>query len=149
MAIDNLGKKHITPAQVTAFDAGLDAVYAVALAITQNLTNEDHVKYGSIDEKNKLLVNAVQDWSITQPTLRTNDVDWVEFAADNTDRKFADARLDRINTIMRMLEDFKIVHDYDNYQDSLTDYRFTQYKSSTNVPGFTEKADYLKQFFGE
>jgi hypothetical protein len=48
-----------------------------------------------------------------------------------------------------MLEDFKIVHDYDNYQDSLTDYRFTQYKSSTNVPGFTEKADYLKQFFGE
>ena len=46
-----------------------------------------------------------------------------------------------------MLSDFKIVHDYDNYQDALTDYDFSKYKSSTKTPGYTKKVDELRQFF--
>lgn len=147
MAIDNLGRKHITPAQITAIDAALDAVQAAVVAITQNLSPEERIKFGSIDEKNKLLANGVQDWSVTQPSLKTPDLDWTEFRADYDDRKFADTRLDRLATITRMLKDFKIVHDYDNYQDSLIDYKYSKYKAETNVAGFSEKVEYLKQFF--
>lgn len=46
-----------------------------------------------------------------------------------------------------MLSDFKIVHDYDNYQDVLIDYDYSQYKANTKAPGFTEKVEELKQFF--
>lgn len=147
MALDNLGRKHITPAQITAIDAALDAVQTAIVAITTNLSPEERNQFGSIDEKNKLLANGVQDWAINQPTLRTPDVDWNEFRADYDDRKFADTRIDRLGTLVRMLKDFKIVHDYDNYQDSLIDYRYSKYKVETNVPGYFDKIEYLKQFF--
>lgn len=46
-----------------------------------------------------------------------------------------------------MITDFKITHDYDNYQDGLDDYKYSQYKASTKTPGFIEKVQELKQFF--
>lgn len=147
MPISNLGSKHITAAQITAFDTALDTLITLATAFTQNLTDDERSRYGSIQERNKLLANGVQDYSATQPTLRSPDVDWTEFNADYNDRKFADTRADKIKTLHRMITDFKIVHDYDNYQDALTDYDYTKYKSGTNTPGFTEKQTYLKQFF--
>ncbi len=147
MPISNLGFKHITPQQIADFDAALNTLITIAGSVTQNLTAEERGKYGSIQEKNKAFANAVHDLSETQPELRTPDIDWVEFEADYADRKFADTRADRISTLMRMITDFKIVHDYDNFQDSLTDYDYSKYKSTTNTPGFTEKVNYLKQFF--
>lgn len=147
MPIQNLGNKHITAAQITSFDTALDSMITLMTGLTQNLSEEERTKFGSINEHNKLFANAVQDYSTTQPTLRSPDVDWTEFNADYADRKFADTRADKIATLLRMVTDFKIVHDYDNYQDSLTDYNYTKYKSSTNAPGFTEKQNYFKQFF--
>ncbi len=147
MSINNLGRLHLTAAQKTAIDAALTALETNILTVTQNLSAEERHKYGSVNETNKLLVNKVREYQQTQPTLATPDVDWVEYEADFQDRTFADTRLDRIATITRMLSDFKIVHDYDNYQDALTDYGFSQYKAGTKAPGFTEKVEELKQFF--
>ena len=147
MPINNLGKKHITAAQMTDFDKALADLLAIATTITTNLTDEERSRFGSINEKNKLFVNGVLDYATTQPDLKSPDVDWTEFQADYDDRKFADTRADKIENLLRMLTDFKIVHDYDNYQDSLTDYDYTKYKASTSAPGYTEKQAYLRQFF--
>ena len=57
----------------------------------------------------------MQDWSNTQPTLISPDIDWAEFEADYADRKFADARIQRFYPLLRILGDYKMVHDYDNY----------------------------------
>ena len=46
-----------------------------------------------------------------------------------------------------MMTDTKILHDHDNYQNSLIDYRFTRYKVETDAPGFGAKYDDCKQFF--
>jgi hypothetical protein len=147
MPINNLGKKHITAAQITDFDKALADLLAIATNITTNLTDEERSRFGSINEKNKLFVNGVLDYATTQADLKSPDVDWTEFQADYDDRKFADTRADKIENLLRMLTDFKIVHDYDNYQDSLTDYDYTKYKASTSAPGYTEKQAYLRQFF--
>ena len=50
-------------------------------------------------------------------------------------------------SIQKLLSDYKIVHDYDNYQASLVDYKYAQYKAETNTPGFGAKVAELKQFF--
>ncbi len=147
MPITNLGRLHLTAAQITAVDNALGAIETVLLTVTQNLDTDERVRYGSINETHKLLVNKVRDYRNVQPSLSTGDVDWTEFEADYQDRVFADTRLERFNTLARMLSDFKIIHDFDNYQDALTDYDYTKYKSATKAPGFTEKADELKQFF--
>ena len=147
MAIENMGRKHITPALITVIDGALNTLETSLLAITNNFSNEDRKKFGSIAEKNKQLANAIQDWNSTQPTLRSPDVDWAEYEADFADRKFADTRMHRFETLLRMLSDFKIAHDYDNYHDAIIDYRHAQYKCLTHTPGYAEKVDYLKQFF--
>lgn len=147
MSIENLGRKHITPEQVAKFDAALTTLIDILTPITQNLDDEERQRFGSINEQNKLLVNSVGDYMRVQPALAAPEVDWAEFELDYADREFADTRLHKLATLERMLSDFKIVHDFDNYQDALTDYRFARYKSETSTPGFTEKTGKLKQFF--
>lgn len=147
MPLNNLGSQHITATQITDFDTALDMLISIAQSITTNLSDEERSRYGSVNERNKLFINGVQDFAKTQPALSSPDVDWPEFEADYDDRKFADTRADRIENLLRMLTDFKIVHDYDNYQNALTDYDYTKYKAATNTSGFTEKQTYLKQFF--
>ncbi len=147
MALNNLGRFHLTAAQKTAIDTALTTIETNLLTVTQNLSAEERQRFGSINETNKLFVNKTREYYTTQPSLASADVDWVEFEADFQDRTFADTRLDRITTLMRMLSDFKIVHDFDNYQDALTDYDYSKYKAGTKTPGYTEKVDELKQFF--
>ncbi len=83
----------------------------------------------------------------TQPDLRSPQVDWDEFAADYNDRKFADTRENKVNRVLRLLTDFKIVHDYDNYRAGLVDYDYTKFRADAGDSAFLEKYEKLKQFF--
>ncbi len=147
MPVTNLGRLHLTTAQKTAIDAALTTIETHLISVTMNLNAEERNKFGSVKEYNKLFVNKDREYYQTQPNLASPDVDWVEFEADFQDRVFADTRLDRIANLTRMLSDFKIIHDYDNFQDGLTDYDYSKYKAGTKSPGFTEKVEELKQFF--
>jgi hypothetical protein len=147
MPLNNLGRPHLTAAQKTNIDTALTSVETILLAIVPNFTDEERTRYGSVDEKNKLLVNSVRDYSQAQPALASPDVDWVEYEADYQDRSFCDTREKRLTNIVKLLTDFKIAHDYDNYKDALDDYDYCQYKARTKTPGFVEKAADLKQFF--
>jgi hypothetical protein len=45
------------------------------------------------------------------------------------------------------MQSTQILHDYDNYQDSLTNYAYAQYRKGAGEPGYTELVAELKQFF--
>lgn len=147
MPQSNLGTLHLTDAQKTNIDTSLSTIESILLTVTKNLTAEERQKYGSVNEQNKLFVNKVRDYRNVQPLLSSADVDWAEYELDFKDRDFSDTRLDRIATVARMLSDFKIAHDFDNFKNGLTDYEYSQYKAGTNTPGFSEKVADLKQFF--
>ena len=89
MSLNNLGVYHITPAQKQAIDDALVSIEANLTSVTQNLSNDDRQKFGSINETNKLLVNKCREFQQTQSSLASPDVDWVEFEADFQDRLFA------------------------------------------------------------
>ena len=147
MAVDNLGQKHFTPAQVIAVDDAFVIIETTLASVSQNLTDEERQRYGSINEQNKLFADKIMDYAKVSPQLCSPDVDWAEFEADYNTRKFADTRMLRLENILKVMSDLKIVHDYDNYQASLVDYDYAKYKSGTNAIGFTQKAKELKQFF--
>jgi hypothetical protein len=147
MPIDNLGRLHLTAAQKTTIAGAMTTIETVLLTVTQNLSSEERQKFGSVNETNKLLVNKARDYNQTQPSLSSTDVDWEEYELDFQDRSFSDTTEQRMISALRMLTDFKIVHDYDNYQAALTDYDYSKYKASTKTPGFTEKVADLKVFF--
>ncbi|MCF8715979.1 hypothetical protein JM658_14170 [Joostella atrarenae] len=111
------------------------------------LTEDERIKYGSINEQNKLLVNKVFDFNKRSPELSTKDVDWIEFKKDFESRSFLENTLERIKSVAYQMESTKTLHDYDNYQDALLDYSHAQYKKGAGANGYTEKVADLKQFF--
>ncbi len=111
------------------------------------LTEKQRQDYKAINEKNKLFVNKVWDYHNHSAGLSSPDVDWVEFESDYTARIYIEALLGRMESLVYRLESTKILHDYDNYQDSLNDYAYSQYSKGAGKPGFTEKVAELRQFF--
>ncbi len=111
------------------------------------LTEKQRQDYKAINEKNKLFVNKIWEYRKHSNGLSSPDVDWQEFEKDYGARVFTENLLGRVESIAYQLESTKILHDYDNYQDALNDYSYSQYSKGAGKSGFTEKVAELKQFF--
>jgi hypothetical protein len=115
----------------------------------RNLTPEERQQYGSINERNKLITSKAQDFHKEQPALQSPDVDWAKFDASWATRTAYAAIENLCKSIIEISSDTRILHDYDLYQMTLTDYDYTKYKAgSTNASGgYTTKYEEMKQFF--
>lgn len=148
MPIDNLGKIHLNNNDSNTINQKLDELLNLILPYTTHLTPAERRKYGKVNEKNKLLINKTNDYHQSMPSLQSPEVDWVEFEKDYTDRRLAETMLQKIQSIERQVQDFKILRDYDNYTDSRRDYQFCKYKNSfANQVGYGNKIDEMKVFF--
>ncbi len=149
MGISNLNNQHLTDEQK---DAALKALSELEKQLTMlniNLTAEDRHKYGRVNEQNKLFINKVHHYAQGQPNLRSFDVDWDEFERDFNSREFLEQLITRLNSLATRANNAKILHDYDNYQDSLNDYAYTNFRAGSNAVGFEDKQADLKQFFAK
>lgn len=139
---------HFTDAEKTQVQDLLTQLETIVQPKLRNLDENENNTYGAINEQNKLLVNKVRDFRINQPALSTPDVDWAEFADDFQDRVFLENTALRIDAMSKSMTETKRLHDYDNFQCSLLDYKYTQYKNETSPGlGYDTKAAELKQFF--
>ncbi|HQU84725.1 MAG TPA: hypothetical protein PKY59_16420 [Pyrinomonadaceae bacterium] len=111
------------------------------------LSRKERSHYGSVKEKNKLLIDKAYQYRQSIPSISSPDVDWEEFNRDYKMRGFIESFLLRIAALVYSLESTKILHDYDNYRDTLTDYAYTQYKIASGESGYDQKADEMQQFF--
>ena len=126
MSVNNLNNHHLTEPEINAILNALNDLERAMELLNINLTPEDRNKYGRVDEQNKLFINKVHDFATQQTNLRTMDVDWDEFEKDFKSRA---------------------VHDFDNYQDALADYAYTQFRANSKMVGFEDKYNELRQFF--
>lgn len=147
MPFVNLNEKHFTEAEKTAVLSALETLENLLGPKLSSLTPEERLTYGSVAEQNKLVINKVRDFRTSQQALSSPDVDWEEFEADFQSRSFLQSLLMRLDTMQLGLNSSKILHDWDNYQASLTDYDYTKYKNSTGALGYQSKALEIKQFF--
>lgn len=147
MPFVNLNDKHYTPQEKTAIIDALNALETLLKPKLSMLTPEERSMYGSVNEHNKLLINKVRDLRTSQPELSSPDVDWEAFENDHTSRTFIQGIMMRVDNLQLGLQSSKILHDWDNYQASLTDYDYTKYKESTGANGYQAKALEIKQFF--
>lgn len=114
---------------------------------TETLDADERVRYGSINEQNKLVVNKAWQYRQSQPTLSAPNVDWVEFEKDFKARSFLENCINRLNALVHSLESTKIKHDYDNFQDALKDYGYSQYQKGAGEDGYDVKVEEYKSFF--
>ncbi|MCY1633353.1 hypothetical protein [Marinifilum sp. D737] len=145
--LKNLNSTHLSAEQIETINTNLGSLETTLVAILSNLSSDERRKYGSISEQNKLLVNKVNDYAINQPALKSPDVDWDEFTKDFNSRTVLEGIIARLENLLTGVRNAKTLHDYDNYQASLDDYAYTNYKVGTSASGFESKRNELKQFF--
>ncbi|CAM1343239.1 hypothetical protein [Tenacibaculum amylolyticum] len=147
MPFNNFEARHFTNEEQTSVTDALTALEAALNSKFANLTPDERKQFGSVNEQNKLVINKVKEYRDTQPQLSSPDVDWDEFARDFNSRNFIATILQRFDALYMGLKNAKILHDWDNYQATLTDYNYTKYKNSTAATGFEAKQTDLAQFF--
>lgn len=148
MAHIDIIKKHIPDDVKDDANSKMAEVRAMLAPYFENLTEEQTQKYGSIDEQNKLFVNKVLDYHTNQPTMDSPDVDWTEYTADYSDRVFLENLAIQSKGLETSCIETKRCHDYDNYQDGLTDKKYTDYKADTGGgSGYDTKSEEYAKFF--
>lgn len=145
--IQNLNNAHIEAETITQVNETIATLEKTLAPFLVNLSADERRRYGSISEQNKLFVNKVYDYSKTQPDLTSPDVEWEEFFLDYADRNFLETTIARLKKVIDGLTNAKTLHDFDNYQEALSDYAYTTYKVQTRSAGFETKHHDLKQFF--
>lgn len=149
MSISNLNNAHLTDEQIIAVHQAVEALEKALAALQVNLTPEERNRYGRVNEQNKLFINKVNDFAVSQPTLRSIDVNWEEFFRDFKSRNLCEQTINRLESLLIRLKNAKTLHDYDNYQDALNDYQYTVFRAGSNAVGFENKRRELGQFFAK
>ena len=147
MPLKDLIQNQLTAADENIINKALDDIQNAILLKTVNLTPDERQKYGSINEQNKLLVNKVNDVHSSHPQFDSSKVNWAEFASDFAIRSTLEKIISRLNSIAEQLDDTKILHDNDNYQQALSQYGYISYLADQNEPGITTIKEELAQFF--
>lgn len=147
MPFNNLAQKHILDADKTAIQQAVNDLDAAIRSHILNLTAKERQKMGNITKKSKLLISKVRAFRQSEPDLSSPDVNWDEYEADFLDTSFLNGLFNRVASISLNIKNAKILHEKDNYQNALTDYRYTKYKNSTEEAGYGMKQEELSQFF--
>ncbi len=143
----NLISVEFSPAELQELDESIAAIERIIAGKTSNLSLEERQQFGRIAEQNKLFVNKAKDYMEEYPQHIPPFLDKTEFDKDYEARKIIETRLMRLDGIVEQLSDTKILLDNDNYSNALTFYRNIRFLSGEDVPGTTNIAKDLAQFF--
>ena len=139
-----------TDAELATVRAGYNAMKAVLVSKFINLEPADRKRLGSVNEKNKLIINKVKDYRDNMPGLSNPEINWVNFAKNANTRKNYMLVIDMLDEIHELCNDPRTLVDYVLYGDAARDYKFTKYKAEDDgagSAGFEKKYENLKQFF--
>ena len=137
----------LTEEEKATISKALKDIKAIVDAKLPDLNADKRRFYGSINEQNKLFVNKAREIKTINPQLVPLEVDWVEYEKDYNARMFYESTLLLANGIISRLESAKMMHDYDNYNDSLVLYRYIDFKRRSDTPGAEASYNALKEFF--
>lgn len=147
MPTNDLIKVVFTPEERDAVNQGLQAVSDIINAKAPVLSNDDRRKYGSVADRNKLVINKAKTYLEQFPQFKPVNFDETEFANDYESRAGVESFMLTIADLERKLTDIKILLDHDNYQDALAFYRSVRYNAQEKVASAIPIYNDLKQYF--
>lgn len=140
-------KLYYTPSDITQIDQALTQLESYLSPKFVTLKATDRQRYGSINEKNKLLVNKSMDILRDQPQFAPPLLNVPEFQQDFDARQFLESRIIRLQMLINGLLNNKIIHDFDNYRASLVLYDYLQLLQKADTAGADELISEIRQFF--
>jgi hypothetical protein len=137
----------LTAAEMTSLNNALDNASTTLTPKTVNLSAEERQKYGSIGEQNKLIVQKVELQASTHPSFKSPQVNWTEFASDNQMRRNWEILQSKLEVLLNIVINSKILYDKDCYDAALVQYNYIKYLAETQTPGADQLYRELQQFF--
>ena len=147
MAIDNMISVEFTDQELTKLGNALNEIAQVFSGKVINLTTEERKQYGSIGDKNKVFVDKCKAYMEQNIDTLPKTIDKHEFDKDYKARQQIEEPLRKLLQLAEMLSDTKILLDFDNYNGSLSYYRYVKFLATQNTPGITSIYEDLRQHF--
>ncbi len=140
----------LTDAELATLRTSFNAIKTLLAPKFINLEPKDRQKYGSVNEKSKLVINKVKDYRDNMPALSNADINWVNFQKNYTTRRNFMMVIDMINETNELCNDPRTLVDYVLFGQARQDYKWTKYKAEDDgggSSGYEAKYNELKQFF--
>ena len=140
----------LTDAELATLRTNFTAIKTLLAPKFINLEPKDRQKYGSVNEKSKLVINKVKDYRDNMPALSNADINWVNFQKNYTTRRNFMMVIDMINETNELCNDPRTLVDYVLFGQARQDYKWTKYKAEDDgggSSGYEAKYNELKQFF--
>ena len=147
MAIDNMISVDFSDQELNKIENALNEVLQVLSGKVINLTPEERKQYGSIADKNKIFVDKCKAYMEQNIDTLPKTIDKHEFDKDYKARQQIEEPLRKLLQLAEMLSDTKILLDFDNYNGSLSYYRYVKFLATQNMPGITSIYADLSQHF--
>lgn len=147
MALDNLISIRFTDEEVQKMQQAITLLNEVLAGKAVNLTPEERKQYGSIADRNKVLVDKVKDYMEQNPETLPRTLDKVEFDADYKARTQLEVPMRSLNRVMEKMRDTKTLLDHDNFMAAISYYRYIKYLASENEPGTTSIYQDLRKHY--
>ncbi len=145
MAIDNLISIVLTDEEVEIIEKAIDAIDNVLKDKAVNLTPEERKQFGSIADKNKVLVDKCKYYMEANPETLPKVIDKDEFDRDYKAREQMEKPYKRLARIMEKLQDTKTLLDHDNFHAAIAYYRYIKFLASQNEAGTSTIHNDLKK----
>lgn len=147
MAIDNLISISLTDDEVASINTAIESINTVLKGKVINLTPDERRQYGSIADRNKILVDKCKAYMEQAPETIPSVINKAEFDKDYLARQQMELPLRQLLRVIEKLQDTKTLLDHDNYGAATAYYRYIKYLSVQNEPGTTTIYTDLKQHY--
>ncbi len=147
MAIDNLLSITLTDEEIKSINDAIATLNNVLKDKVVNLTPDERRQYGSIADRNKILVDKCKQYMEQNPHTIPNILDKEEFDRDYKAREQLELPTRSLASVIEKLKDTKTLLDHDNYYGALAYYRYIKFLSMQNEPGSTTIYNDLKKHY--
>ncbi len=147
MAVDNLISVSLTQEEQTAINEAIASINTILKGKVVNLTPDERRQYGSIADRNRVLVDKCKWYMEENPETIPNVIDMDEFQADYTARLAFEKPLKNLARVVEKLQDTKTLLDHDNYNVAIAYYRYIRFLAGQNEAGTTAIYNDLKSHY--
>lgn len=147
MALDNLFSVKFTETEIDEINNCIRQLNDILRGKVVNLTPEERQQYGSVADRNKILVDKCKDYMERAPETLPPVIDKSEFDLDYVARKQLEIPYRDLMRITEKLSDTKILLDHDNFHNAIAYYRYIKYLAGQNEPGTTSIYEDLRKHY--
>ncbi|PID88048.1 MAG: hypothetical protein CSB06_02180 [Bacteroidia bacterium] len=137
MALDNLISLTLSDEEISKIEQALAMLNEVLQDKAINLTPDERRQYGSIADRNRVLVDKCKMYMEQNPHTVPGILDKAEFDRDYKARQQLEIPLKQLMLVIEKMRDTKTLLDHDNYHAAVAYYRYIKYLASENEPGTT------------